>query len=59
MSRVATSNYGFKFDDEKIEVVGEYKCLTILFSYNGRFRKGQLERKDHATKARYPLIETS
>ena len=57
--RVATSNYDFKFGDEEIEVLGEYKYLGIISNYNGRFRKGQLELKDHATKAMYPLIGTS
>ncbi len=34
--RVETSNYNFKFGEEEIEVVREYKYLGILFSYNGR-----------------------
>ena len=57
--RVATSNYNFQFGEERIEVVREYKYLGILFICNGRFREGQLELKDQATRAMYPVIGTS
>ncbi len=48
-----------QFGEEGIEVVREYKYLGILFSYNGRFREGQLELKDQATRAMHPVIGNS
>ncbi len=50
------SNYTFHYGGEEIEVVKEYKYLGVLFNYNGRFRKGELELKDKATRAMYSLI---
>ena len=50
------SQYGFDFDGENIEVVADYKYLGLLFNYNGRFRKGELELKETATRAMYSLI---
>ncbi len=49
--RVHQDNYDFEFGNENIEVVENYKYLSILFNYNGRFLKGELDLKDHATKA--------
>ena len=50
------SNYEFEFSGENIEVVGDYKYLGVLFNYNGRFRKGELELKETATRAMYSLV---
>lgn len=44
------------FKEEIIETVSEYKYLGITLNYNGRFRNGQLELKNRATRAMYSLI---
>lgn len=54
--RVNTDNYKFEFGGENIEVVEDYKYLGVLFNYKGRFRKDELELKEHATRAIYSLI---
>ena len=54
--KVNVDKYKFEFGREKIEVVEDYKYLGILFNYNGRFRKGELELKEQATRAMYSLI---
>ncbi len=48
--------YEFQFGCEKIEVVEDYKYLGLTFNYNGRFRKGELELKEQATRAMYTLV---
>ena len=54
--KVDLSKYEFKFECEKIEVVEDYKYLGLTFNYNGRFRKGELELKEQATRAMYSLV---
>lgn len=54
--KVDLSKYNFRFGCEKIEVVEEYKYLGLTFNYNGRFRKGELELKEQATRAMYSLV---
>ena len=54
--KVRASNCKFQFGEEEIKIVNEYKYLSILFSNNGRFRKGQLEQ---TTRTTYALIGTS
>ena len=49
-------NYNFEFGGDNIEVVENYKCLRLLFNYNRRFRKGELDLKEQATKALYSVI---
>ncbi len=51
------SKYDFKFGCKKIEVVEDYKYLGLTFNYNGRFRKGELELKEQATRAMSSLVE--
>ncbi len=41
---------------EEMEVVDDYKYLGVLFSYNGRFRNGEMELKEQATRAMYLII---
>ncbi len=41
--QVQTSHFNFNLGGEKIDVVDSYEYLGILFNYNGRFRKGELE----------------
>ncbi len=48
--------YKFEFGCEQIEVVEDYKYPGVLFSYNGRFRKGEMELKEQATRAMYSVI---
>ncbi len=55
--RVHQDNNNFEFGNENIKVVEDYKYLGILFNYNGRFRKGELELKEHATRALYSITE--
>ncbi len=57
--QVQTSNFNFNLGGEKIDVVNDYEYLGILFNYNGRFRKGELELVGKATRALYSLIGTS
>ncbi len=52
-------NFNFNLGDEDIEVVSDFEYLGILFNYNGRFRKGELELVRKATRALYPVIVTS
>ncbi len=40
-------------------MVSEYKYLSVLFNYNGTFRKGELALTEQATRALYPIIGTS
>ncbi len=40
-------------------MVGNYKYLGLLFNYNGRFRKGELNLKEQATKALYSVLGKS
>lgn len=54
--RVHRDNYDFEFGNENIEVVEDYKYLGILFNYNGRFRKGELDLHEHRTRALYSII---
>lgn len=54
--KVHQDNYDFVFGSENIEVVEDYKYLGLLFNYNGRFRKGELELKEQATRAMYSVI---
>ena len=54
--KVALSKYEFKFECEKNEVVEDYKYLGVTLNYNGRFRKGELELKEQATRAMYSLV---
>ena len=56
LNRGSTCNYKFEFGNENIEVVEDYKYLGLLFNYNGRFRKGELDLKEHATRALYSII---
>ena len=56
--KVQTSNYNFLFGGQEVEVVSEYKYLGILFNYNGKFRKGELELKEQATRALYTILGT-
>ena len=49
-------NYNFEFGGENVEVVENYKYLDLLFNYNGKFRKGELDIKEQATKALYSVI---
>ncbi len=46
--KVRGSNYSFQFGEKEIGIVSEYKYLGVLFAYNGRFRKGQLELEEQA-----------
>ncbi len=48
--------YKFEFGCEQIEVAEDYKYSGVLFNYNGRFRKGEMESKEQATKAMYSVI---
>ncbi len=48
--------YKFEFGCEQIEVVEDYKYLGVLFNYNGRFHKGEMELKEQATRAMYSVI---
>ncbi len=41
--RARSEGYNFMCKNENIEVVEEYKCLGVLLSNNGRFRRGQQE----------------
>lgn len=54
--KVDLSKYEFQFGCEKTEVVEDYKYLGLTFNYNGRFRKGELELKEQATRAMYSLV---
>ena len=54
--RTNSSAYDFEFGGESIEVVDNYKYLGLLFNYNGRFRVGELELKERASRAMYSLI---
>lgn len=54
--KVDLSKYEFQFGGEEIEVVEDYKYLGLTFNYNGRFRKGELELKEQATRAMYALV---
>ncbi len=54
-----TSNFNFSLGGEKVKVVNDYEYLSIWFTYNGRFRKGELELVRKATRALYSLIGTS
>ena len=54
--KVNTGNYSFRFGEESLEVVHEYKYLGITFNFNGSFRKGQLELVEQAKRAMYSLI---
>lgn len=53
------SSYNFQPGAEGIEMVSEYKFLGVLFSYNGRFRKEELELKEQTTRALYPITGIS
>lgn len=57
--KVNMERYDFKFGTGNIEVVSEYKYLGLTFNYNGRFRRGELELKQQATRAMYALIGKS
>ncbi len=46
------SDYEFEFDFENIKVVTDYKYLGVLFHYNDRFRKGEVELKEAGTSVR-------
>ncbi len=48
--------YKFEFGGEQIQVVENYKYLGVLFNYNGRFRKGEMELKEQATRAMYSVL---
>ncbi len=48
--------YKFEFGCEQIGVVEDYKYLGVLFNYNGRFLKGEMELKEQATRAMYSVI---
>ncbi len=48
--------YEFEFGCEQKEVVDDYKYLGVLFNYNGRFRKGEMELKEQATRAMYSVL---
>ncbi len=54
-----TSNSNFSLRGEKVEVVNDYEYLCMLFNYNGRFWKGELELMRKATRALDSLIGTS
>ncbi len=49
-------NCNFKFGDENIEVVRNYKYLGLSLNYYGRFRKGELDLKEQTTRALYSVI---
>ncbi len=49
------SKYEFQFGCEEIEVVEDYKYLGVLFNCKGRFRKGEIELKEQATRAMYSI----
>ena len=57
--RVQTNNYNFKLATQDLAVVSEYMYLGIIFSYNWKFRNGELELVEKAKKAMYSLIGTS
>ncbi len=57
--QVQTSNFYFSLGGEKVKAVNDYEYLGILFNYNGRFRKGELELVRKATRALDSLIGTS
>ena len=40
-------------------MVENYKYLGLLFNYNGRFRKGELDLKEQAMKALYSVLGKS
>ena len=52
-------NYNFQYNNEKVEVINEYKYLGITFNYNGRFRNCQLQLLEQARRAMYSIIGTS
>ena len=54
--KINYDTYNFMFKEESIEATSEYKYLGMLFNYNGRFRNGQLELKNRASRAMYSLI---
>ena len=43
-------NYNFEFGDENIDLAENYEYLGLSFNCNGRFRKGELDLKEQATK---------
>ncbi len=57
--QVQTYSYNFQLGVESIEVVSEYKYLSVLFNYNGTFRKGELALTEQATRTLYLIIGTS
>lgn len=44
-------DYNFKFNDKRVETVGEYKYLSVLFSSNGKFSREQQDATRSATRA--------
>ena len=40
--KVNTDHYHFKFGNETIEIVNQYKYLGVSFNYNERFCTGEL-----------------
>lgn len=54
--KIDLSKYVFQFGCEKIEVMEDYKYLGLTFNYNGRFRKGELDLKEQATRVMYSLV---
>ena len=57
--RTHVEGYDFRFNGETVETVIEYKYLGVLFNYNGKFRKSQLECVQSASRAMYCLIGKS
>ncbi len=49
-------NYEFEFGGENDEVVADYNYLGVLFNYNGRFCKGEMELTETATRAMRSLM---
>ena len=49
--RIVTENFQFVYRDDSVETVREYKYLGMLFNSNGRFRRGQQECIEAATRA--------